>query len=386
MYSFSVNKHSVNNAQNFRIDTSIRKRMEFSYTMTMLAAMYYAPHDVRMECIPVPEPAEGEVLLKVVVATTCGTDMKTYLRGHPLLFRKVPSGFGHEVAGIVAATGPGVTQCAEGDAIVIANSAPCLKCFYCKRGRFSLCEDLLLLNGAYAEYILVPERIVRMNLYHLTPGNSFIAAALTEPLACALHGVDACGITQGETVVILGSGPLGLLLTAIAKLKGAYTIITGHNSHRLALASRFGADKVIDTSNYSFEEEREAILNQTESRRGADIVIEAVGVPKTWELAASLVRPGGLVNFFGGCSSGSNVSFETRHLHYSELTFKGVFHHTPAYFAQALELIQGHHIEVEALVTKRLPLYLTVEALELLVQRQGVKYALIPPDFQEDLL
>lgn len=352
----------------------------------MLAAMFYAPLDIRMEFRPMPQPGIGEVLLKVVAATTCGTDVKTYLRGHPLIIQQIPSGFGHEVAGIVAATGPGVTQCVEGDAIVIANSAPCMRCFYCRHGSLSLCEDLLFLNGAYAEYILVPERIVRTNLYRILPESSFIAAALTEPLACALHGIDACEIAQGDTVVILGSGPLGLLLAAIAKLKGAYVIITGRNTHRLALASQFGADELIDTSQYSLEEEREAILNKTETRRGADIVIEAVGLPETWELAASLVRPGGLVNFFGGCTSGSRVNFETRTLHYSELTFKGVFHHTPAYFAQALELIQGHHINIEALITAKLPLTSTVEALELLIQKQGVKYALIPPDFQHDFL
>jgi L-iditol 2-dehydrogenase len=354
--------------------------------MTMLAAMFYAPFHVRMEYQPIPQPGVGEVLLKVVAATTCGTDVKTYLRGHPLLISKVPSRFGHEVAGFVAAIGPEVTQCTEGDAIVIANSAPCQQCFYCKRGNFSICEDLLLLNGAYAEYVLVPERIVRMNLYHLAPGSSFITAALTEPLACALHGVDACEIAQGDTVVILGSGPLGLLLTAIAKLKGAHTVITGRNSDRLALASRFGADVVIDADHCTLEEQKEAILDKTEAKHGADIVIEAVGMPETWELAASLVRPGGLVNFFGGCPSGSRVSFETRPIHYSELTFKGVFHHTPAYFAQALELVQGHHIDLEALITARLPLASTINALELLAHKQGVKYALIPPDFQHDLL
>jgi L-iditol 2-dehydrogenase len=354
--------------------------------MTMLAAMFYAPLDVRIESIPIPHPGVGEVLLKVVAATTCGTDVKTYLRGHPLILQHIPSRFGHEVSGIVAATGQGVTRCVEGDAIAIANSAPCMHCFYCLHGKFNLCENLLFLNGAYAEYILVPERIVRINLYHLLPESSFIAAALTEPLACALHGIDACEITPGDTVVILGSGPLGLLLAAIAKIKGAYTIITGRNVDRLALASHFGVNEMVDTSQYSLEEEREAILNKTEARRGADIVIEAVGNPETWELATSLVRPGGLVNFFGGCPSGSRVNFETRPLHYSELTFKGVFHHTPAYFAQALELIQGHHIDVEALISARLPLASTIQALELLVKKQGVKYALIPPDFQHDLL
>jgi L-iditol 2-dehydrogenase len=354
--------------------------------MTMDAAMFYAPLDIRLEQRPIPRPGAGEVLLKVAAATTCGTDVKTYLRGHPLLFRDTPAGFGHEVAGIVAAIGTGVTQCAEGDAIVIANSAPCQRCFYCQRGRFSLCEDLLLLNGAYAEYSLVPERIVRQNLYHLAPGTSFIAAALTEPLACALHGVDASEITPKDTVIILGSGPLGLLLTAITRLRGARTIISGHGAERLALARHFGADVVLDVSQMSSQEQREALLQETEARQGAEVVIEAVGKPETWELATSLARPGGLVNFFGGCPSGSRVNLETHPIHYSELTLKGVFHHTPAYFRQALELIQGQHIDVEALITARVPLASVLVVMELLVRKQGVKYALIPPAFQHTLL
>jgi L-iditol 2-dehydrogenase len=352
----------------------------------MLAAMFYAPLDIRLEQRPIPQPGTGEILLQVAAATTCGTDVKTYLRGHPLLYRQVPAGFGHEVAGVVAATGRGVTHCKEGDAIVVANSAPCQQCFYCRRGRYSLCEDLLLLNGAYAEYLLVPERIVRQNLYHLAQHTSFIAAALTEPLACALHGVDASAIAPGDTVVILGSGPLGLLLTALVKLKGARTIITGRGAERLALARLFGADVVIDVGQLSLQEQIEAVLQETVARRGADVVIEAVGMPETWEMAVGLAGPGGLVNFFGGCPSGSRISMETRPIHYSELTLKGVFHHTPAYFSQALELIEGQHIDVEALITSRLPLSSVLDAVELLVHKQGIKYALIPPAFQQALL
>jgi len=349
----------------------------------MLAALFYGPMDVRLEQRPIPEPDPGEVLLQVAAATTCGTDVKTYRRGHPLLFRQTPAGFGHEVAGVVAAIGAEVTQCHEGDAVVVANSAPCQHCFYCRRGRFSLCEDLLLLNGAYAEYLLVPERIVRQNLYRLAPGTSFVAAALTEPLACALHGIDASEIVQGDTVVILGSGTLGLLLAATAKLRGARVIITGRGTQRLALAHHFGADVVIDVSAMSLQEQGEAVRKETEAQRGADVVIEAIGTPETWALAATMARPGGLVNFFGGCPSETQVTLETRPLHYSELTLKGVFHHTPAYFAQALDLIVGHHIDVEALITAYVPLASTLEVLDLLLHKQGIKYALIPPAFEQ---
>jgi L-iditol 2-dehydrogenase len=324
--------------------------------------------------------------LQVVAATTCGTDLKTLRRGHPVLFQRTPAGFGHEVAGIVAATGTGVTQCAEGDAVVVANSAPCQQCFYCQRGQFSLCEDLLFLNGAYAEYLLVPERIVHLNLYRLPPTTSYIAAALTEPLACALHGIEASAIQAGDTVAILGAGPLGLLLATLASQRGARVIVTGRGSQRLALAQRLGAHVVLDVTDCSTEEQREAIRAETEQGRGVDVAIEAVGTPETWELAVTLARPGGLVNFFGGCASGTSVTLATRPVHYSELTLKGVFHHTPAYFAHALDLIDNRQVDVEALVTARYPLASLLQVFELLQEKQGVKYALIPPAFEESLL
>jgi L-iditol 2-dehydrogenase len=344
----------------------------------MLAAMFYAPMDVRLEERPIAAPGPGEALIKVATATTCGTDVKAYKRGHPLLFRQTPAGFGHEVAGIVAATGPGVTQCREGDAVAVANSAPCMTCFYCRRGQYSLCENLLLLNGAFAEYLLVPERIVRLNLYSIPSETSFAAAALAEPLACAIHGIDACAIVPDDTVAIIGSGPLGLLLAATAKLRGARVIITGHGGERLALANHFGADVVIDTSAMPVQTQCAAVRAHTDGQRGADIVIEAVGTPETWEMAAHTARPGGLVNLFGGCASGTSVTFETYPVHYGELTIKGVFHHTPAYFAQALHLITSHSIDVEALITARMPLTSLQEAFDLLLRKQGIKYALIP--------
>lgn len=351
---------------------------------TMLATMFYGPGDIRLEQRPIPQPATGEILVQVVAATTCGTDVKTYRRGHPLLFPSTPAGFGHEVAGIVAEVGGGVHQFHTGDAVVVANSAPCHACFYCRRGQESLCENLLFLNGAYAEYLLVPERIVRSNLYCFPSGTSFVAAALTEPLACALHGSDTSGITADDTVAILGSGPLGLLLVALAKLRGARVIVTGRGKERLALARHFSADIVIDVAALSDKEQLEVVRNETEAQRGADIVIEAVGTPETWELAAHMVRPGGLINFFGGCPSGTQVRLETRPLHYGELTLKGVFHHTPAYFAQALDLIVSHQIDVEALITACVPLASTIDVFHRLLQKQGVKYALIPPAFAQE--
>src|SRR5579859_1624719 len=354
--------------------------------MTMLAAMFYGPLDVRLEERPIPEPGENEALIKVAAATTCGTDVKTFRRGHPLLFQKVPAGFGHEVAGVIAALGTGVTVFREGDAVVVANSAPCQICFYCQRGNYSLCENLLFLNGAYAEYLLVPERIVRQNLYKLMPGTSFVSAALTEPLACALHGIEGSHIHSGDVVVVIGAGPLGLLLVAIAKLRGAHVVITGRGAKRLSLAHYYGADVVIDVSDMSSQEQQEIICAQTGGQRGADVVIEAVGTPETWALAARVTRPGGLVNFFGGCPSGTEVSLDTRSIHYGELTIKGIFHHTPLFFQQALELISDRHIDVEALITARYPLASTLKVFDLLLRKQGIKYALIPAAVEHSLV
>lgn len=351
----------------------------------MLAALFYAPQDVRLEERPVPQPGAGEVLLRVAAATTCGTDLKSFRRGHPVLFQRTPAGFGHEVAGIVAATGSGVTQCVEGDAVVVANSAPCQQCFYCRRGQFSLCEDLLFLNGAYAEYLLVPARIVRLNLYHLPPATSFTAAALTEPLACALHGIEASDIHPDDTVAILGAGPLGLLLTALSSQRGARVIVSGRGAQRLALARHLGASVVIDAAELSSVEQCEMIRRETSQKRGVDVAIEAVGLPETWELATSLVRPGGLVNLFGGCPANTRISLATRPLHYQELTIKGVFHHTPAYFARALELIGSRQIDVESLITAYYPLAALLDVFALLQRKQGIKYALIPPAFAHSL-
>jgi L-iditol 2-dehydrogenase len=244
----------------------------------------------------------------------------------------------------------------------------------------------LLLTGAYAEFLLVPERIVRQNLYVLPRDTSFIAAALTEPLACALHGVEASEITPGDTVVVIGAGPLGLLLTALAKLRGARVILTGHGEPRLALARHFGADVVIDSNSLSLQEQEQAVCAETEEGRGADVVIEAVGVPELWECAVRMVRPGGLVNFFGGCPSGTHVTLPTQSLHYGEVTTKGVFHFTPAQYAQALDLIVTGRVDVEALITERVPLSSTLDVIHRLLQKQGVKYALIPPAFAQSLL
>ena len=186
----------------------------------MRAIQYYGPQDIKLENVMVKPPEEGEVVVKVMSALTCGTDVKTFRRGHPVLIKSIPSGFGHEFAGIVDKVGKGVDKFKVGDRVVAANSAPCGKCFFCKREEYNLCENLDLLNGAYAEYITVPARIVEKNMLILPNNLSFDKAAFSEPLANVVHGIERTDIKEGQSVGIIGIGPIGLMFARLAKLKG----------------------------------------------------------------------------------------------------------------------------------------------------------------------
>ena len=218
----------------------------------MKAVLFYGPQNIKYEDTMIKPLAKGEILVKVEAALTCGTDVKTYRRGHPVLIKQVPSGFGHEFSGIVTKITDGVKNVKVGDRVVCANSAPCGECFYCKRGEYNLCENLDLLNGAYAEYIVVPERIVRKNTLILPPSLPFEKAAFSEPLANVVHGVERTGIKPGQSVGVIGIGPIGLMFARLCKLKGARVIVAGRNPIKLKLAEEFAkADEIVDLKKYS---------------------------------------------------------------------------------------------------------------------------------------
>jgi len=342
----------------------------------MKAVLFYAPGDIRFEEIVRPEAGPGEVVVEIKAALTCGTDLKTYRRGHPVLIKNPPSVFGHELAGVITALGPGVSGFKVGQRVVPANSAPCGRCFYCQRGHLSLCENLDLLNGAYAQYIAVPVRVVQQNLLPIPDGVSFKQAALTEPLACAVHGIERSEIKLGDIVCVIGHGPIGLMLIRLAKLKGAHVIVVGRNPFKLEIARQFGADEVVDVTADS--DVVETVRSLTIGGRGVDVAIEAVGLPETWEQAIAMTRPGGLVNLFGGCKSGTQITVDTRRLHYDELRLVGIFHHTPRYIRAALSLIADGQIDSEALITHEMPLERLEEALQLLASGDTLKVAIIP--------
>jgi L-iditol 2-dehydrogenase len=314
-----------------------------------MSLLFYGPGDLRLEEVPRPEPGPGDVLVQVEVALTDGTDAKAFRRGHPILLGELPSRFGHEFCGIDVATGRRV---------VAANSAPCGWCAACRRSDEALCESLFpLLNGAYAEYLLVPERIGARNLLPVPPALRPDVAAMVEPLACCLHGVERAGIEQGDKVAVLGLGPIGLMLCACAKDAGATVVAVGGRRERRELASAFGAE--LGEGN------------------GADVVIEAAGTEQSWVDAIELARPGGTVVFFGGRERGNELVVDTFRLHYEELTLRGTFHHTPSTVRAALAFLASGAHPWERLVTHRVGLE-GVAALLADPPRDLLKAAVVP--------
>ncbi len=343
----------------------------------MKAIRFYAPGDIRYEDVEVTPPKKGEVVVKIKAALTCGTDVKTFRRGHPVLIKKVPSGFGHEFSGIVDQLGEGVTDFKIGDRVVAANSAPCGECFFCKKEEYNLCENLDLLNGAYAEYITVPARIVSKNMIKLPDDLSFERAAFAEPLANVVHGAARTDIKSGQSVGIIGIGPIGLMFARVAKFKGARVIVAGRNPIKLKLADEFAhADEIVDLVKYPNPEK--IFKSFSDENRGLDVAIECVGLPEIWERLVSCVRPGGTVHFFGGCKSGSTVSIDTTKMHYGDIKLMSVFHHTPKYFREALDLIASGDIEVEKLITDRLGLQDVEYAMQQHIDGKAIKFLITP--------
>ena len=331
----------------------------------MKAAILHGQEKIQIEDIAPPALKPGEVRIRIEAALTCGTDLKVFKRGYHARMIVPPAVFGHELAGIIsevvaplspsdgerATARPDEGWCA-GDRVVVANSAPCGACFFCKNNQENLCEDLLFLNGAYAESIVVPARLVQKNLLRLKPGTDFRAAALTEPLACVVQGVKDTKLRAGQNVLVIGAGPIALMFVALAKNLGCNIAVAGRRAARLEAARRLGANEIIDIGDGG----NPVTKIHEATKTHFDAVIEAVGRPEVWEAAVQLVRKGGTVNFFGGCPSGTTVSFDTQLVHYSNLTLLASFHHTPRTIRRALEFIEAGMIHAADFVDGECPL------------------------------
>jgi L-iditol 2-dehydrogenase len=342
----------------------------------MMAAVLYGKEHLQVEPVAVPSIGRGDILVKVKVALTCGTDVKVFRRGYHARMIVPPAVFGHELAGDVVAAGADVRKFKIGQRVVAANSAPCDECYFCKRGLENLCEDLLFNNGAYAEYIRIPARIVEKNTYLIPEKVGYQDAALIEPLACVVRGFEESAPRKGDTVAIIGLGPIGLMFVKLAKLYGCRVIAVGRRKTQLDRAAALGADELIVGDDNADPVGQIRTMTQG---RGVDVAIEAVGKPQTWHWAVNMVRRGGTVNFFGGCPNDSKVNLDTALLHYSEITCKASFHHTPAFIRKALDLVCAGHITASFFVNKEEPLTNLLEVMRHLMSHNGhLKTAIVP--------
>lgn len=321
----------------------------------MKAAVLHGKETVRVEEVAEPALKPGEVRIRIEAALTCGTDLKVYKRGYHAKMIVPPACFGHELAGVIsevrrAEHGTQNEAWRVGDRVVVANSAPCGQCLHCRNQQENLCDDLLFLNGAYAESIVVPARLVEKNLLRLQAGTEFRDAALTEPLACVVLGVEETKLRAGQRVLVLGAGPIGLMFVALARELGGIVSVAGRGEQRLQAARKLGATQVFDVG------ARGDILAAVPKDERFDAVIEAVGKREAWETAVKLVRKGGIVNFFGGCPAGTTVALDTGLLHYSSLTLVASFHHTPRTIRRALGFIEAGVIRAADFVNGEWPL------------------------------
>lgn len=343
----------------------------------MKAQMFYAPGDVRFEETEIPQISDDEMLVKVKAALTCGTDLKTYRRGHPTIIQSVPSTFGHEFASEVVKVGKNVTNFKVGDRVVGGNTAPCFECENCKNKRYSLCTNLQYLNGAYSEYVAVPSHILKYNFYKIPDGLPYEQAALLEPLACAVHGVDRIPAKVGDKVVVIGAGPIGLMFMNLLVLKGCQVIAVDLSDYRLDIAKeKFGVYQTVNAKEDSHIQEVKNICGGS----GADIVVEATGFPNVWENAVNMVRPGGTVLAFGGTKAGTSITLDCQKFHYEEITLMAVYHHTPYHVNLALKLLANGLIDGSKYISGYYPLEGAIDALESIGRQEGIKYVITPEE------
>lgn len=339
----------------------------------MLAAWLPAPRALELRELPAPEPAPGEVVVRMRIALTCGTDLKTYRRGHA----KLPFGaFGHEGVGEIVAVGEGVEHLRVGQRVTWLPTAPCGTCFTCRRQRYNLCRNLFdaVVLGTYAEYLKINARVARVHVFPLET-LSDLRGAFVEPLACVLHAWRMLEPLPGARVCIVGTGAMGYLHLMEARARHCETIVVGRRPERLQLARTLGATETV-LATPDPQHWMETVRTLTDG--GADVVIEATGAKEIWQLAPDLAAPGGKVLLYSGLAKGETVSILAERWHYDELTILGSFHFTTPDALQALERLHQSEFAVEQLITDTRPLREIVQVFEQLDRGEGIKYAIVP--------
>jgi len=333
----------------------------------MRALILQEPGRLTLGQLPIPQPQAGEVLVRVRAATTCGTDLKAFLRGHPQI--PMPGGFGHEYAGDVAAVGADAPF-QVGQAVMGVHSAPCGNCFWCRADEENLCESIMATKvlGSYAEYLLIPAHIARVNLFERPTSMPESRACLLEPLACVAHGIEQLGLRMpGARILVIGPGAIGLMFVAALGISGHPDVtLAGRNRHRLALGAALGA--------------RTIALADVERTMGFgyDAVIECTGKVEVWEQSVTYARRGGTVMLFGGCPPGTHVAFDTRRLHYDQITLKSPFHFGTRAVCTARDWLMNPELCLDGIVSGERSLEDGEAVFDDLHAGRGVKYVFRP--------
>jgi 2-desacetyl-2-hydroxyethyl bacteriochlorophyllide A dehydrogenase len=336
----------------------------------MKAAVFYNAHDAKVEERPEPKAQEGYILVEVNVCGVCGTDKHIYEGSYPARFPVVP---GHEFSGVVVEVGRGVSQFQKGDRVTIDPNIPCGTCHFCRSGRPHFCVNNLTIgqhvDGAYAPLVSLPAK----QAYLLPDRMSLDQGAMTEPVACAVHGIDRAQIKPGETVVVLGAGPIGLILMQLAKAAGAGKIIVSEpRESRRRLALELGADWAVDPRSEPLKQ-----IVQRETEYGADLVIEAAGVAETVQQAFDLIQPTGKILVFGACDPKDEIRLFPYNIYRYEWSIIGSFV-LPYTMERAMELIASGRVKVEPLFSHRLPIEKVHEAMDLMGTPEPIKILMDP--------
>ncbi|MBM3180248.1 MAG: zinc-binding dehydrogenase [Chloroflexi bacterium] len=340
----------------------------------MLAAVYLGPEKIELNTVPIPEPAAGELLVKVRAATTCGTDVKTYRRGHPKF--PPPFIFGHEFGGDIVKVGKGVERFREGMRVTANVFAECGECFYCKKGQGNICANLVYNFGAFAEYMILPASIVRRTTFEIPAHIPYAHAALLEPLVTVVHGWHKVAIQPGEIVAIIGAGgPISLLFLQLALRAGANQVIAiGHSPARLNVAKKLGATHLVNAK----EADTITTVRELTHGYGADVVFECAGTKQTWETSVDVVRRGGRVLWFGGLPGGTKVEIDAARVHYGEIALLNMHGGTAEDAREAFDLIVSGAINVAPLLNGVLPLEQVEQALKKMIAGDVVKMVITP--------
>ena len=343
----------------------------------MKCCILESPGRITIDDVADPIAGPGDVVIRVQAALTCGTDLKAFRRGHPKM--PFPTPFGHEFAGEIVEAGAGVEGFRVGDAVMSANTGPCGACFYCERDQQNLCDSIMdeMILGAYAEYLRIPERVVRSNVYSKPDDLPYEQAALLEPLSSVCFGLSQIPEAfrgAGSTALILGAGPIALLWLVALQASGfERVVVAGRRAPRLEVARSFGAHTTLGEG-----EDVGARLRELTSGRGADVVVECTGVPQIWEDAPGYARRGGFVVWFGGCAPGTTVELDTFRMHYDGVSVASPFHFRPRDVAASYELLRRCDVNWANFITSRASLDEVPAVFESLGDGRDVKCAILP--------